>query len=112
MLGTRDRQPEPWEGRVKLGQRIVRVQVPSFPIVKITFDDGYEASFDFSWRLRCGPAFAPLKNPEFFKTAHPGSAGSSLEWLTPAGEEIDFCADSLRMEAEGVWDPKTRQWTA
>jgi hypothetical protein len=24
--------------------------------------------------------------------------------------EIDFCADTLRMEAEGIWDPITREW--
>jgi hypothetical protein len=100
----------PWEGRVELGQRIVAVDVPAFPIVKLTFADGYEATLNFSRCIERGPAVAPLKDPSLFKTAHPGSGGGSLEWIGPNGEEIDFCADALRMEAEGIWDPDERVW--
>jgi hypothetical protein len=98
MLGESNREPEPWEGRVELGQRIIAVAVPSFPIVRLTFADGYKASFDFSERLPRLPSGAS------------GSGGGSLEWINDKGDEIDFCADSLRMEAEGIWDPITREW--
>ncbi len=37
-----------------------------------------------------------------FETAHVASDGSSLEWIGPQGEEIDFCADALRLEAEAL----------
>jgi hypothetical protein len=26
------------------------------------------------------------------------------------GGEIDLCADALRMEAEGIWDPVRDEW--
>jgi hypothetical protein len=100
----------PWEGRVELGQRIVGVDVPKFPKVKLTFADGYKATFDFTKRLKRGAMMAPLRRPSLFRTAHPGSSGGSLEWIGPNGEEIDFCADSLRMEAEGIWDPERQAW--
>jgi hypothetical protein len=110
MLGEGSREPEPWEGRVELGQQIVAVAVPSFPIVQVTFADGYKASFDFGERLVRLPIMAPLRDPELFATVHPGSNGGSLEWIDKHGAEIDFCADALRMEAEGIWDPITREW--
>ena len=110
MLGESNREPEPWEDRVELGQRIIAVAVPSFPIVRLTFADSYKASFDFSERLARLLIMAPLRDPELFATAHPGSGGGSLEWINDKGDEIDFCADSLRMEAEGIWDPITREW--
>ena len=110
MLEAGRQEREPWEGRVTLGQRILAVEVPAFPIVRLTFADGYQASLDFGRRIERGPAFAPLKDPDFFMTAHPGSGGASLEWIGPDGTEIDFCADSLRMEAEGIWDPHDRAW--
>lgn len=110
MLGECSRQPEPWEGRVELGQQIVPVTVPAFPVVQVRFADGYEATFDFGARLASLPIMAPLRDPELFAMAHPGSNGGSLEWIGKEGEEIDFCADALRMEAEGIWDPITREW--
>ena len=39
-----------------------------------------------------------------------GCGGSSLEWITPEGEQIDLCADAVRLEAEGIWDPVKREW--
>lgn len=110
MLGSGLKEREPWEGRVTLGQRIVDVSTPRFPIALLTFADGRRAEFDFGWLVDSGPAFAPLKDPSVFANAHPGSGGASLEWITPQGEEIDLSADALRMEAEGVWNPKTKQW--
>jgi hypothetical protein len=111
MLGQSAKQRAPWEGRVKLGQKIISVEITNPPIATLTFADGYKATFDFQRLLDEGKVFTPLQDPDFFRTAHPGSGGSSLEWLTPEGDEIDLCADALRMEAEGIWDPVKQEWT-
>jgi hypothetical protein len=110
MLGPHVERRQPWEGRVELGQRIAKVEVPEFPRVRLTFADGFIATLDFSSRLEIGKAFAQLRDPTFFATAHIGANGASLEWITTEGDEIDFCADALRMEAEGIWDPINRIW--
>ena len=87
---------------MKLGNRIVAVEVLSFPVVKLTYSDAFIAVMDFSEKISWGEAMLPLRNPEVFKTAHIGSGGASLEWFGPGGEEIDFCADALRLEAEAL----------
>ena len=110
MLGQGAKQREPWEGRVELGQRIVAVDASEPPTVRLTFADGFVATMDFQWMLDVGKVFEPLRDPVLFRTAHPGSGGSALEWIASDGREIDLCADSLRMQAEGIWDPMTRQW--
>ena len=110
MLEQGTKQRAPWEGRVELGQRIVAVEVPSPPTVVLTFADGYTATMDLQQLLDIGKIFEPLRDPELFRTAHPGSGGSSLEWIAPDGSEIDLCADALRMEAEGIWDPVKQEW--
>ena len=104
------RQKYPWEGRVELGQAIVSVDASSPPVVVLTFADGYKATFNFQGLPDEGEVFAPLRDPALFWTAHPGSGGGSLEWITPEGDEIDLCADALRMEAEGIWDPVKQEW--
>jgi hypothetical protein len=76
----------------------------------LTFADGYKATMDLQQLLDIGKIFEPLRDPELFRTAHPGSGGSSLEWIAPDGSEIDLCADALRMEAEGIWDPVKQEW--
>jgi Protein of unknown function (DUF2442) len=111
MLGQDAKQRAPWEGRVMLGQRIVSVEVTDPPVVVLTFTDGHKATFNLQRLLDAGKVFRPLRDPEFFHTAHAGSGGASLEWITPDGEEIDLCADALRMEAEGIWDPVRQEWT-
>ena len=110
MLGESTTQRAPWEGRVELGQTILRVEVPVFPVVELTFADGYRATANLQRLLDIGKVFSPLRDEAFFRSAHPGSAGGSLEWVTSAGDEIDLCADTLRMEAEGIWDPVRQEW--
>lgn len=85
---------------MKLLQKIASVEVPKFPFVRLTYEDGFTATIDFSTKIAWGEAMVPLRDPELFATAHVGSRGSSLEWIGPDGEQIDFCADALRMEAE------------
>jgi hypothetical protein len=111
MLGQGTQERAPWEGRVELGQRIVVVEVAGPPVLVLTFADGFKATMNLQRLLDTGKVFEPLRNPEFFSTAHPGSGGHSLEWIAPDGSEIDLCADALRMEAEGIWDPVNQKWT-
>ena len=110
MLEQSAKERKPWEGRVTLGQRIVAVDASSPPDVMLTFADGYRAKLSLQHCLDVGKIFEPLRDPAFFRTAHPGSGGSSLEWLTADGEEIDMCAYTLRMTAEGIWDPIKQEW--
>ncbi len=110
MLGQGTKQRAPWEGRVKLGLRIVSVEVPEVPIVVLTYEDGYVASLNLQRLLDIGKVFEPLRNPDLFRTAHPGASGGSLEWIASDGSEIDLCVDALRLEAEGIWNPETQEW--
>ena len=110
MLGQCTKQRAPWEGRVELGQTIVSVEIANPPVVTLAFADGFKAALDLQRLLDTGKVFLPLRDPEFFRTAHPGNGGRSLEWITPDGDEIDLCADALRMEAEGIWDPVGNEW--
>jgi len=110
MLGQSKTKSSPWEGRVELGQTIVKVDVPAFPVVELTFADGYKTRLNLQYLLDKGRVFLPLRDESFFRTAHAGSSGGSLEWLMQDGCEIDLCADSLRMQAEGIWDPVKQEW--
>ncbi len=110
MLGQGERLRKPWEGRVALGQRIAEVTALNYPCLRLTFADGFTAEYDFGWLIQAGPAFEMLRDEAFFRTAHPGSCGASLEWSSHDGDEIDLGADTLRMHAEGIWDMKTRTW--
>ena len=95
---------------MELGQTIVSVDASDPPVVILTFGDDYKATFNFQGLPDEGEVFVPLRDPALFRTAHPGSSGGLLEWITPEGDEIDLCADALRMEAEGVWDPVKQEW--
>ena len=110
MLGQGTKQRAPWEGRVKLGQTIVHVDALVPPMVVLTFADGFVATLNLQRLLDIGKVYEPLRDPNLFVTAHPGSGGHSLEWMDPDGSEIDLCADSLRLEAEGIWDPVKQEW--
>lgn len=85
---------------MKLGNIVLKVEVPRFPVVRLTYEDGFVAELDFSEKLSWGEATKPLRDPSFFATAHVGADGSSVEWIGPRGEQIDFCVDALRIEAE------------
>jgi hypothetical protein len=96
----------------KLGQRISRVDVlPGFR-VRLTYSDGFVGELDFWPYIEWGAAMVPLKDPGLFATAHVGSGGSSLEWIGPDGDEIDFDADGLRMDLEGRRAPPARRRAA
>ena len=110
MLGQDTKQREPWAGRVKLGQRIVTVDASEPPAVRLTSADGYRATMNVQRLLDAGKIFEPLRGAALFQTAHSGDGLSSPECIAPGGGEIDLCAEALRMEAEGVWDPVAQEW--
>ena len=112
MLGQGTKQRAPLEGRVKLGLRIVGVDAQDPPNIVLPYEDGYEATSSLKRLLDIGKVYEPLRDPELLRTAHPGATGSSLEWIAADGSEIDLCAGSLRLHAEGSWDPVEQQWKA
>lgn len=96
----------------KLGQRISTVEaLPGFR-VRLKYDDGYVGELDFWPYIEWGEAMIPLKDAQLFATAHVGSGGASLEWIGPDGEQIDFDADGLRMDLEGLRAPPARRSAA
>src|SRR5579859_7992659 len=86
----------------EFGHTIASVQaLPNFR-VRLTYTDGFIGELDFWPHIEWGEAVAPLKDPELFRQAHVGSGGASLEWIGPDGGQIDFDADGLRMDLEGL----------
>jgi hypothetical protein len=92
----------------ELGHAIATVEaLPEFRVC-LTYADGFVGELDFWPYIEWGEAVAPLKDPKLFKTAHVGSGGASLEWIGPDGGEIDFDADGLRMDLEGLRERPAR----
>jgi hypothetical protein len=80
--------------------RITRIDVPRYPILRLTFDDGFAGEVDFSETIAGSGVMAPLRDPVVFARAKIGDGGRSLGWLDAQGEDVDFCADALRFKAE------------
>src|ERR1700688_3546963 len=80
--------------------RITRVDVPRYPILRLTFDDGFSGEVDFSETIAEGGVMALLRDPAVFACAKIGDGGRSLGWVDPQGDDVDFCADALRFNAE------------
>ncbi len=72
------------------------------PRVAIAWDDGKKTTIDMTAMIARGGIFRPLRDPAVFGTARIGYCGRSLIWSGVDGEEIDFCADALRRQANGV----------
>jgi hypothetical protein len=80
--------------------KIIRVDVPRYPILRLTFDDGFSGEVDFSETIAEGGVMAPLRDPAVFARAKIGDGGRSLGWVDAQGDVVDFCADGLRFKAE------------
>jgi hypothetical protein len=80
--------------------RITRVDVARYPVLRLTFDDGFAGEIDFSDTIAGGGVMAPLQNPAVFACAKIGGGGRSLGWANAEGESVDFCADALKFKAE------------
>jgi hypothetical protein len=81
--------------------RLLRIEVPRFPVLQLTFDDGLEGPFDLQEYIQRGPFFEPLHDEGFFKSVAMAPNGRSFGWrLDQVGREIDFDVDAARIEVE------------
>ena len=86
-------------GRPMRFSRITSVEIPRYPLLRLTFDDDFAGVVDFSSTIAEGGVMAMLRDPDVFAQVRIGDGGRSLGWLTEEGE-VDFCADALRFQAE------------
>lgn len=81
--------------------RIVAVEVPRCPVVRLTFDDGLAGEIDLEDDLVRGPFFEQLRDEAFFGGVAIANEGRSFGWrLGEVGREIDFGADAARSDVE------------
>jgi hypothetical protein len=80
--------------------KIAAVAAPRYPVLRLTFDDGFAGEVDFSGTIAEGGVMTALRDPDFFAKVQIGERGRSIGWLTEDGDELDFCADALRFQAE------------
>ncbi|KQT46423.1 molybdopterin-guanine dinucleotide biosynthesis protein [Methylobacterium sp. Leaf456] len=81
--------------------RFASVEALSYPVIRVTFDDGVSGTLDLSDEIATGPIFAPLKDRDFFKTVAVGEYGHTFGWrLDELGHEIDFCPTATRIRVE------------
>ncbi|MEL7303280.1 MAG: hypothetical protein AAGJ53_06265 [Pseudomonadota bacterium] len=111
VLGPGAAEPAPWEGRVELGLPVVELDANSPPHLTLTFADGFKGTVSLQHVLEHGPAFAGLRDPAVFRKAQIVENGSVIAWGDDEWTRVDLCVDSLRLEAEGLWDPVSRSWT-
>lgn len=81
--------------------RIVSVEVPHFPVLRVKFQDGIEGDLDLGEEIRTMPMFEELRDEQFFRKVALGDKGRCLGWkLDKIGEEIDLSADGIRTDIE------------
>jgi Protein of unknown function (DUF2442) len=81
--------------------RITRIEVPTYPVLRLTFDDGLKGDLDLSSEIEHGPRYAPLKDEAYFRTVSVAEDGCSFGWrLDETFSEIDFGADGARIDIE------------
>lgn len=79
--------------------RRIREVSPQRPSrLRIIYDDGQTIEIDFAAMISRGGVFAPLAEWDVFAKVRVDSRGRSVLW--PG--EIDFCADALWIEAQGL----------
>ena len=81
--------------------RVTHLKVVRYPIVEVTFDDGFRGEVDFSDTIARGDVMAPLRDPAYFATISIDEHGHKVGWrLDDMGNELDFGAGALRRDAE------------
>ncbi len=80
--------------------KIVDVSVPRYPVLRLTFNDGFVGDVDFTDVIGRGGVMALLRDLSVFSRVEIGEHGRSLGWVDEHGDDIDFCADALRFQAE------------
>jgi Protein of unknown function (DUF2442) len=77
------------------------VGVKKYPVLSLTFSDGFNGEIDLSDSIKNGSMFAPLKDREFFNTVKVTDGGRVFGWrLDDLGNEIDFVAEAARIDIE------------
>lgn len=77
------------------------VEVVRYPVLRVTFDDGFSGEYDLGDHIESGPVFARLKDPKVFAQVAMASDGHTFGWfLDREGHEFDFCPDSTRIQLE------------
>ncbi len=80
--------------------RMKAVEPILYGVLKITWQDGYEAIVDLRPVIAEGEVFEFLrKSPARFNDVKLEDYGQSIFWLDDDGDEIDFGSDSLRRRA-------------
>ena len=80
--------------------RMKAVEPILYGVLKITWEDGYEAVVDLRPVIAEGEVFEFLrKSPDRFYDVKLEDFGHSIFWLDDDGDEIDFGSDSLRRRA-------------
>jgi hypothetical protein len=81
--------------------RIKSVEAVRYPVLRVTFDDGFAGEYDLSEFIRSGTMFAPLADQRYFEQVEVGEYGHTFGWnLADIGNEIDFCPDATRIRLE------------
>ena len=84
-----------------MNHRIVKVEASNFPNVFVEFDDGLNGNIDLSKEIAEFSMFEPLRNRELFLNVKLDKHGSRIGWkLEDVGNEIDLCADAIRIDFE------------
>jgi hypothetical protein len=68
--------------------------------LRLRYSDGFVGEVDFSATVARSGIFAFMGDPDRFEKVQVAHAGSALLWVDDQGDDIDFCADALRMQAE------------
>lgn len=89
-----------WENQMMRMHRIEAAQMLPELNLFLTFDDGFSGVANLAETARKGGALMAIRsNPDGFAIA---SGGRSIVWLDAAGDEVDLCADALRIMAEAA----------
>ncbi|MFM9973908.1 MAG: molybdopterin-guanine dinucleotide biosynthesis protein [Beijerinckiaceae bacterium] len=80
---------------------ITKIDIPVYPILRLTFDDGLMGELDMRGNIQRAALFAPLRDEAFFHQVKLGEDGRSFGWrLDQLGSEIDLGADAARADIE------------
>jgi len=80
---------------------LASVEVVRYPLLRVTFSDGFSGEYDLTDMIHHDTLFAPLINKGYFASVRVKEDGRSFGWnLDKIGHEIEFCADATRVMLE------------
>ena len=80
--------------------RMTSVEPVMHGVLKIAWNDGYQAVVDVRPVIAHGEIFAFVRTPENFSKVALEEYGHTVFWTDESGQIIDLGADSLRRDAE------------